>query len=74
MPPVPSAPAKEIIKALERAGYCFDRQSGSHVILKHATRKTLSIPRHNPVKRGTLRALISLAGFSVSEFIDLLKH
>jgi predicted RNA binding protein YcfA (HicA-like mRNA interferase family) len=74
MPPVPSVPAKEIIKALERVGYYLDRQSGSHVILKHAKRKTLSIPRHNPVKRGTLRSLISSAGFSVAEFVDLLRR
>ncbi len=63
MPPVPSVSAKKIIKAFKQAGYYIDRQSGSHVILKHTNQKTLSIPRHNPVKRGTLRSLISLAGF-----------
>ncbi len=68
---------KEIIKAFERAGYYFDQQTDSHVILKHANRKTVNIPRHNPAVGGMcgeVRDLISVAGFSVTEFIDLLKR
>jgi hypothetical protein len=34
--------------------------------------KTLSIPDYRELKRGTLRGLISDAGLSVEEFIELL--
>ncbi len=33
----------------------------------------LSIPMHNPIKRGTLRALIREAGMTVEEFVALLS-
>ncbi len=71
------ASTKEIIKAFECAGYYFDQQTDSHIILKHANRKTVSIPLHNPAAGGmcgAIRDLISVAGFSVAEFIDLLKR
>lgn len=33
----------------------------------------LTIPDHDPVKKGTLRGLISSAGITVEEFIELLR-
>ena len=48
-------------------------QSGSHVItVKHGLDVTLSVPLHDPMKRGTLRKLITDAGLSVEEFCELL--
>ena len=32
----------------------------------------LSVPMHDPVKKGTLRKLIRQAGLTVEEFVDLL--
>ena len=61
------------MKAFARAGFPFERQTGSHIILYDPTRhQTLSIPNHDPVKRGTLRALIRLAGMTPEAFIALL--
>ncbi|MHB8840703.1 MAG: type II toxin-antitoxin system HicA family toxin [Candidatus Aquicultor sp.] len=68
----PHLSGKEIIKALERAGYSIDRQRGSHVILMHATRPRISVPNHKSVKPGTLRAIIKQTGFTVDEFEELL--
>jgi predicted RNA binding protein YcfA (HicA-like mRNA interferase family) len=34
--------AKEVIKLLEKDGWIFDRQSGSHKIFSHSTKKVLS--------------------------------
>ena len=74
MPRLPALSAREVVKAFGRAGYVLDRQTGSHLILYSAMRhQTLSVPNHDPVRRGTLRALIRLAGLSPEEFLDLLS-
>lgn len=61
-------------QAFERAGWIFDRQTGSHMILYHPQRPqvTLSVPRHKSLKPGTLRRLIKDAGLLVEQFIELL--
>jgi predicted RNA binding protein YcfA (HicA-like mRNA interferase family) len=60
-------------RAFERAGWRFDRQSGSHMILeKPGTPGLLSIPDHRELKVGLLRGLIRDAGISVEEFLILL--
>ncbi len=72
---LPSLRAREVIRALERAGFVVSRTSGSHCRLIHAadpTRK-VTVPVHGAdLKRGTLRAIISQAGLSVAEFLALL--
>jgi len=73
MPRLPALSAREIVRAFGRAGYSQQRQTGSHLILYSAARsQTLSVPNRNPVKRGTLRALIRQAGLSLDEFLGLL--
>jgi predicted RNA binding protein YcfA (HicA-like mRNA interferase family) len=61
-------------RAFERAGWIFERQSGSHMLLCHPERSlvNLLIPRHKALKPGILRSLIRDAGLSVEEFIELL--
>ncbi len=77
MPPLPSVTGRECIAALQRAGFLFDRQRGSHTILRRSglPSTTLSVPVHanKPLKPGTTRALIRQAGLSVEDFISLLK-
>ncbi len=72
---LPSLTARDVVRALERAGFVVTRTSGSHVRLVHATdpaRKVI-IPMHSgDLKRGTLRAIIGQAGFSVADFLPLL--
>jgi len=73
MPHLPSLSAREVVKAFGRAGFEFQRQTGSHIILYSPTRhQTLSVPNHDPVGRGTLRALIRLTGMTPEEFVGLL--
>jgi hypothetical protein len=36
---------------------------------KPGVRNALSIPKHDPVKRGTLRALIRAAGMTADEYV-----
>ena len=68
---LPRVAGREVVRALERAGFVFDRQRGSHVILIHPqTRRRVSIPMHagRTVKLGTLKGILEDAGLSQDEF------
>ena len=72
---LPSLTAREVIRALEKAGFAVTRTSGSHARLVHMAdpSRQVTVPMHSgDLKRGTLRAIIGQAGLSVSEFIALL--
>jgi predicted RNA binding protein YcfA (HicA-like mRNA interferase family) len=59
---------------LLKAGFVFVRQKGSHMILRRSDPAALVVvPDHRQVKPGTLRGIIADAGFTVDEFVDLLK-
>jgi predicted RNA binding protein YcfA (HicA-like mRNA interferase family) len=46
MPKLPRVTAREIISALEKAGFSLARQSGSHMIYKNAAGKRVTVPFH----------------------------
>jgi predicted RNA binding protein YcfA (HicA-like mRNA interferase family) len=72
---LPVVKSKDVVRALGRAGFSVSRTSGSHCRLVHATdpARKVTVPIHaGDLKRGTLRAIISQAGLTVAEFIDLL--
>ena len=53
-----------------RLGWRISRQRGSHIVLVKSGRlASLSVPNHDTIKRGTLRALIRTAGLTVEEFL-----
>ena len=60
------------IRAFERLGYEVVRVRGSHYILKHPGRATLSIPRHRTVKVGLLLSKIKAAGIKAEDFEEML--
>lgn len=72
MTKLPGCSGKEAIRAFERLGYWQARQKGDHVRMKCEGRTSLSVPLHNSLAKGTLRKLISDAGFTVEEFKDSL--
>ena len=61
---------KEAIKIFEKFGYELDHQTGSHMILWHESKSTLSIPNHRELAPGLLRSLIRLAEITVDEFLE----
>lgn len=65
--------AKDALKAFQKIGYALDHQTGSHMILYHPQRTTLSLPNHKELAPGLLRALIRDSGVPVEEFLALLK-
>jgi predicted RNA binding protein YcfA (HicA-like mRNA interferase family) len=60
---LPSLKAKEVIRALERAGFVASRTSGSHCRLIHSSNpaRRVTVPVHSStnLKRGTLRGIIA---------------
>jgi predicted RNA binding protein YcfA (HicA-like mRNA interferase family) len=72
MPPVPILRPSEVVRAFQKLGWQVVRQKGSHIIMtKSGYIATLSIPNHPEVARGTLRSLISKAGVTVEQFLDV---
>ena len=73
MPRLPVCKGKEAVKAFEKNGWTLARYIDDHSILKkEGERFLLSIPDHDPVKKGTLRRLIRDARLSVNEFVEQL--
>lgn len=71
---LPVLKPKEVVAALERAGFEVKRHTGSHVIMyKSGFRRPISIPQHpRDLPKGTIRAIIREAGLTVEEFMKLL--
>ena len=70
---LPVISGAKCIKALEKIGYIAHRQRGSHVVLiRRDPPSQTTIPLHNELDRGTLRAIIRQVGLSVEEFTSLL--
>lgn len=71
---LPVVSGQAAIKALRRIGYEFDHQRGSHVTLRHTDppHRRITIPDHDELAKGTLRAIIRQVGLTVDEFTALL--
>jgi predicted RNA binding protein YcfA (HicA-like mRNA interferase family) len=69
---LPVLKPKKVIKTLERNGFYLHHVSGSHHILKK-DKQRVTVPYHNKdLKPRTLASIISQAGLTVEEFLDLL--
>jgi predicted RNA binding protein YcfA (HicA-like mRNA interferase family) len=54
---------KELIKVLEKEGFVFVRQSGSHAIFKKPGYKKIIVPVHSrDIPTGTLHSILKDAG------------
>jgi predicted RNA binding protein YcfA (HicA-like mRNA interferase family) len=63
---------REVIKALGKVGFTVARQRGSHIILVKEER-AIPVPRHDQIKRGLLLEIITEAGLTREEFLELLR-
>jgi predicted RNA binding protein YcfA (HicA-like mRNA interferase family) len=65
-----------ILRALLRAGFYVDHQSGSHAQLRHVTKAHLrvTVPRHDrfDLPRPVLRSILQQAELTVEQFLALL--
>jgi predicted RNA binding protein YcfA (HicA-like mRNA interferase family) len=72
---LPVVSGEKAIKAFLNAGFVKVRQRGSHVRLEKIEGNDiikLTVPLHNPMKKGTLSRLIKDAGLTIDEFVKLL--
>jgi len=66
---------REVRAALERAGFVFRRQSGSHMLLRRDQPYARAVvPDYKQIRSGTLRRIIADAGLTVEQFIELLRR
>jgi predicted RNA binding protein YcfA (HicA-like mRNA interferase family) len=72
VPKLPIVSGGKLIKYLCKSkGFVMGRTKGSHVILKSLDgKKTVVVPLHNELDRGTLTSILERAGLSVDEFIE----
>jgi predicted RNA binding protein YcfA (HicA-like mRNA interferase family) len=69
----PDLSGAELAKALERIGFRFQRQKGSHMILRRETPYSrVVVPDHRRLRSGTLRQILHEAGLSVEQLKELL--
>ena len=64
---------RDVRTALERVGFVFRRQSGSHMVLRRAEPYArVVIPDNKQIRAGTLRRIIADAGMTIDQFMQLL--
>jgi predicted RNA binding protein YcfA (HicA-like mRNA interferase family) len=69
MTKLPRVSGRDCARALEKAGFRFIRQKGSHMIYRRDDPfSQVVVPAHDELDRGTLRAILRGAGLSVEEF------
>jgi predicted RNA binding protein YcfA (HicA-like mRNA interferase family) len=69
---LPVLSAKEVLRALAKAGFFVHHVTCSHYILKRDD-KRVTVPFHRgDVRRGTLASIIKQSGLTVEEFLEYL--
>ena len=64
---------QDLRRALERDDFVFQRQKGSHMILRREDPYgRIVVPDHKSLRPGTLRQILNQAGISVENLIKLL--
>jgi len=71
---LPVLSGKMLCVILNKLGYLFDHQTGSHIVLRseNPPYRRLTIPNHKEIAKGTLRSIIRQAGLTAEEFLELL--
>ena len=73
MTKLPLLAARKVIRALLRLGYSIDHQKGSHIVLKSEDgQRTIVVPDHDELDRGTLKAIIKQADIEIDDLLSVL--
>ena len=75
MPKRLTVSGRELVRALEKAGFAIRRYRGSHAVLKSSvTGATVSVPIHGnaDIPVGTLHSILRDAGLTRDDLADLL--
>ena len=72
---LPAVSGRELVRALQRAGFVLLRQKGSHVSMEKRSAvgywRTV-VPLHREVRPGTLSDILNQSGLTKEELADLL--
>lgn len=71
-PSLPIVSGREVVRALATVGFVEVSQRGSHVKLRNEGGRTVIVPMHRELARGTLRSILRQADLTVEAFTDLL--
>jgi predicted RNA binding protein YcfA (HicA-like mRNA interferase family) len=64
--------AREVLAKLQRAGFVVKRQSGSHMVLRHADGRQTYVAMHSgDIPTGTFRSILRQSGLAEDEFRKL---
>ena len=74
MAKLPVLKSRELISALQHAGFSVIRQKGSHARLKHPDGRVVTVPIHagQDVGRGLLRKILRDADLTPDALLELL--
>jgi len=72
---LPKVTAANAIRVLERAGFSFARQSGSHKIYKNKEGKRATVPYHvsKILHPKVLKSILRDSNLTIEEFKELMK-
>src|SRR5690349_18036169 len=71
---LPRISGRDCVKVLQKRGYLFVRQTGSHIIIRRTDPfSQITVPDHKELDRGTLRSIIRQANMTTDEFNSLLS-
>ncbi|GGU88722.1 type II toxin-antitoxin system HicA family toxin [Lentzea flava] len=71
-PALSDVAVRKVARVLESLGFEHTRTKGSHAVYRHEDGRTVIVPMHGTVKRGTLASIIRQAGLTPAEFLALL--
>lgn len=71
MPEIPGVSHRHAVRALQQLGYRIVRE-GKHTVMARDSGRILVIPRHNPIRAGTMGAIAKDAGLTPAQFRELL--
>ena len=63
---------KELVKILSKIGFAFQRQKGSHLVLRRESPSArVVVPNHRNLRAGTLRTILNEAGITIEQLLAL---
>jgi len=71
-PSLPIVSGREVVRALAKVGFVEVNQRGSHLKLRNEMNRTVIVPLHRELARGTLRSILRQADLTVDAFTELL--
>ena len=72
---LPRVTAGQVIRVVEKLGFAFSRQTGSHKIYRDVTGRRITVPFHagKILHPKVLRSILADAGLTAEEFARLLR-